>query len=146
MRVTKSGGTSAANGGRRGARVPGGEFKIESNSSAAGSLGAVAASTGTGEVAAVSDVDSILALQGIGQVDGHRENALRKGRRMLDALEKLSLSYLDNNTSPMHLKLLENAAGVVRRESGDKQLDEALDQVEVRLAVEIAKLERSNRK
>jgi uncharacterized glyoxalase superfamily metalloenzyme YdcJ len=88
----------------------------------------------------------VLALQSTGSETEKRDIALRKGRRLLDALEKLQLSALDNSTSTAHLGLLKRALQVERAATGDDGLDHALQQIEVRTAVEIAKLERQQNK
>lgn len=101
-----------------------------------------ASSAATGGIAGVGGVDSIMALQGMDTSTEGRSKALRKGRRMLDALDKLQLSVLNGQTSEAHLGLLQRALEEAREESGDDGLDDALGHIEVRTAVEIAKLER----
>lgn len=96
----------------------------------------------TGGVSGVGGIDSIMALQGVDNSQERRNKAMRKGRRMLDALDRLQLSVLDGKTTEAHLGLLQRALTEAREESGDDGLDNALSHIEVRTAVEIAKLER----
>ena len=97
--------------------------------------GAVAAS-------GVSGVSALLALQGVGGPEA-RARALRKGRRILDALDRLQLAVLGDGPTRGHLRLLNNALSEQREMTGDQGLDETLNWAEVRAAVEAAKLERA---
>jgi hypothetical protein len=100
---------------------------------------AVAGVAGASGVAAVS---TLLALQGIGGLEA-RSKALRKGRRLLDALDRLQLAMLGEGPTSRHLHLLNGALAEQREASGDFQLDETLNWAEVRAAVEAAKLEKA---
>ncbi|MEM6627273.1 MAG: flagellar assembly protein FliX [Pseudomonadota bacterium] len=96
----------------------------------------------TSGVAGVGAVDAVLALQATDNPGERRERALRQGRRMVDALDRLRLSMLETGPTPAHLGLLRRASEETRTETGDAGLDEALAQIEQRTAVEIAKLEK----
>jgi hypothetical protein len=100
---------------------------------------AVAGVAGASGVAAVS---TLLALQGVGGPEA-RAKALRKGRRLLDALDRLQLAMLGEGPTSRHLHLLNGALAEQREASGDFQLDETLNWAEVRVAVEAAKLEKA---
>ena len=103
------------------------------------------ASVATGGVAGIGAVDVVMALQGVDSVGERRQRSLRKGRRMLDALDRLQISVLDKTTSKAHLGLLKRSLEAEREQTGDDGLDDALAQIEVRAAVEIAKLERQQK-
>jgi len=106
--------------------------------------GSAAPARGASTVAAaanVSAVAALLALQGVGGPEA-RSRALRKGRRLLDALDRLQLALLGNGPTQGHLNLLKGALSEQRDASGDPGLDETLQWAEVRVAVEAAKLER----
>jgi hypothetical protein len=90
----------------------------------------------------VSGVSTLLALQGVGGPEA-RARALRKGRRILDALDRLQLAMLGEGPTSRHLHLLKGALAEKREASGDFQLDETLNWAEVRAAVEAAKLEKA---
>lgn len=83
-----------------------------------------------------------MALQGVGGPEA-RSRALRKGRRLLDALDRLQLALLGDGPTLGHLGLLNRAIAEHRDPSGDAELDETLNWAEVRAAVEAAKLERA---
>jgi hypothetical protein len=92
--------------------------------------------------AGVSGVGALLALQGLVSPEA-RALALRKGRRILDALDKLQVALLGQGPTAGNLAQLKGALAEQRQASGDPALDEVLHWAEVRAAVEAAKLERS---
>ena len=102
-----------------------------------------AAAAGVSATAGVSSISALLALQGIGGPEA-RARALRKGRRILDALDRLQIAMLGEGPTKRHLALLQGALAEQREASGDPGLDETLNWAEVRAAVEAAKLERAN--
>ena len=95
-----------------------------------------------GAAAGVAGVSTLLALQGVGGPEA-RAKALRKGRRLLDALDRLQLAMLGDGPTSRHLHLLKGALSEDREASGDFQLDDTLNWAEVRVAVEAAKLEKA---
>lgn len=100
-----------------------------------------AATSGVSGAAGVSGISVLMALQGVGGPEA-RARALRKGRRMLDALDRLQLAMLGEGPSKGHLALLKGALEEQRDATGDVGLDDTLNWAEVRIAVEAAKLER----
>ena len=132
-----------------------------STSASASSSGAKTAAEGFGELlniggaaprapasavsgaAGVSSISALMALQGIGGPEA-RARALRKGRRMLDALDRLQVALLGEGPTKRHLTLLQGALAEQREATGDFGLDDTLNWAEVRVAVEAAKLERAN--
>lgn len=102
-----------------------------------------AATSGVSGAAGVSTISALLALQGVGGPEA-RARALRKGRRLLDALDRLQLAMLGDGPTKRHLNLLNNALAEQRDPSGDFGLDDTLNWAEVRAAVEAAKLERAS--
>ena len=91
--------------------------------------------------AGVSGVSALMALQGVGGPEA-RARALRKGRRMLDALDRLQVALLGEGPTRRHLALLQGALSEQRDATGDFSLDDTLNWAELRVAVEAAKLER----
>lgn len=98
---------------------------------------------GVSSAAGVSGISALMALQGVGGPEA-RARALRKGRRMLDALDRLQLALLGDGPSRRNLTQLQNAMAEQRDATGDFGLDETLNWAEVRVAVEAAKLERAS--
>lgn len=97
-----------------------------------------AAATPTG---AVTSLDSILALQGAEDPMQRRARQRRRGAEALDTLEELEKGLLLGR-APGGLKAkLESLQGRSEK-TGDDGLDAVLNEIDIRLAVEAAKLER----
>lgn len=91
--------------------------------------------------AAISRVDAILALQEVPDPDARRRRALRRGEELLEELEQIRLGLLSGHIAKADLERL--AHSLERREPvEDARLAEALAEIELRAAVELAKLER----
>jgi hypothetical protein len=101
-----------------------------------------AAASAVSPAAGVSGISALMALQGIGGNEA-RARALRKGRRMLDALDRLQVALLGEGPTKRHLNLLQGALAEHSEATGDFGLDDTLNWAEVRVAVEAAKLERA---
>ncbi|MBB34583.1 MAG: flagellar assembly regulator FliX [Hirschia sp.] len=145
MRIGRTGSGSRI-GGAKSSKSKGSEgFSPISSSGGANGAEATPVMSRASGAATLGAVDAVMALQGVNSLGERRARSLRKGRRILDALDRLSLSMLDGNTSSGHLTLLKRAINETRDESGDAGLDDALSHIEVRAAVEIAKLERQKR-
>ena len=97
---------------------------------------------GVGPASALRGLDALMALQGAIDPEA-RGRALRKGRRMLEALDRLQASLLGAGPTQGDLQQLDRALQDQRAASGDPLLDETLHWAEVRCAVERAKLERA---
>ncbi len=90
---------------------------------------------------AVSDVDALVALQGVGDATSGRSRAAQRGELLLERLEDIRLGLL---TGAIPRDRLERLAGVLRskrEETGDARLSELLDEIELRAQVELAKLD-----
>jgi hypothetical protein len=88
-------------------------------------------------------MDALLALQ---EVDGpieRRRRAVRRGGRLLDALDQVKLALLGGESAGPALERLAAAAREQRVGSFDPGLDGVLDEIETRAAVELAKAEMS---
>lgn len=70
----------------------------------------------------------------------HRQRALRHGHDVLDHLEDLRLELLTGEISRSRLADLSNALNSRARTHDDPQLDALLEEIEMRAAVELAKL------
>lgn len=87
-------------------------------------------------------VPGVLALQGLDDVMGKRARAVRRGHDSLDALDRLQLGLLEGR-APMEVRGTLNRLIKEREMTGDDHLDGLMEQIDVRVAVELAKLERS---
>jgi hypothetical protein len=138
MKVTSTSSASGA-GKSGGAKAAADGFHIDMGPEGVAPKSSV---SGVGGAAGVSGISTLMALQGIGGPEA-RARALRKGRRILDALDRLQVALLGDGPTKGHLGLLQRAIAENRDPSGDPELDETLNWAEVRAAVEAAKLERS---
>ncbi len=95
------------------------------------------------EVSHAAPLGSLLALQEVSEEERKRERMIKRGKIMLDALEKLRQQLLIGEI-PAHM-LPELAATVAGQKEGvsDPHLMMLIDEIELRLAVELAKLEMS---
>lgn len=140
MKVSTTSSTSATGAASNGAKPAAEGF---GQLLGAGAASARAPASAVSGAAPVSGVSALLALQGIGGPEA-RARALRKGRRLLDALDRLQAAMLGEGPTKRHLALLTGALAEQREASGDLGLDETLNWAEVRAAVEAAKLERAS--
>ncbi len=138
MKVNASSATSGSRKSKAG-KSSGDGFKLPGQSAETSAPAPMAAAS---SMSAIAGVDAILALQGGGGEEA-RKRAVRKGRRLLDALDRLQVAILGEGPTTAHLSLLQRALSEQREMSGDRELDETLNWAEVRAAVEAAKLEKA---
>jgi Class II flagellar assembly regulator len=136
MKIERGSGASPANGVKRAGSAAAPGFAVAAEPTEAPVHSAAATS-----VSGVTPLDAILALQGGEGPVQRRTRQARRGKAALDALEELE-----------HGIVLGRAAGglqrrmeALRREAemtGETGLDDVLREIDTRLAVELAKLER----
>ena len=98
---------------------------------------------GAGPVASlrtVGGIDALVALQGVDDATERRSRGLRRGRIALDILDELKIGLLSGSIEPSLLQRLKASAADLKDASGDPGLDSVLAEIELRVAVEIAKL------
>jgi hypothetical protein len=132
MRINGPNGAALANAPAGARRAASGGFTLSEqeaprNSAAAGSL------------RAISTVDALIALQGVEDPTERKKRAVSKGRHALDVLDKLKLGLLDGSVDPSMLARLKVAAEGLTEGSGDPGLDQILGEIDLRVAVELAK-------
>jgi hypothetical protein len=88
----------------------------------------------------------LLGLQEISEEEIQRQRALKKGRATLDALEQLRDQLLVGSVPMATLHKLERLVAEERAAGADPRLSAILDEIEVRAAVELAKLERAQQR
>src|SRR6202046_1261115 len=132
MRVHGSNGTSSVTVAPASRRTAGGSFALSSSEGTHAQSAAVALRT-------LGGVDALIALQGIEEPAERRRRAVKHGRRALDALDELKLGLLAG-TPPQGTRLrLKSAATDLKDGSGDAGLDSVLAEIDLRVAVELAK-------
>jgi hypothetical protein len=132
MRINGPNGAALANapaGARRAANgtFTLGEQEAPRNAAAAGSL------------RAISTVDALIALQGVETPTERKKRAVAKGRNALDVLDTLKLGLLDGSVDQSTLARLKVAAEGLTEGTGDSGLDTVLGEIDLRVAVELAK-------
>lgn len=133
MKVTGPSGPSSPQRARP--ERAGGAFSIPSGAATAG----VSATTSASALSAVSDVSALMALQGVEDVTERRRRAIRRGGGLLDRLEELKLALLSGEAGDGALERLTRTLREERPVDDDAGLNNLLDQIELRAAVELAK-------
>ena len=80
-----------------------------------------------------------MALQGVEDPAERKKRAVAKGRNALDVLDALKLGLLDGSVDGSTLARLKVAAEGLTEGSGDSGLDTVLGEIDLRVAVELAK-------
>lgn len=123
-------GAAAVGSGRRAAGGNG--FSLD------GSTPAKSASA-AGAALGIQSVDALLTLQGIEDVAERRRRFARRGSSALDLLDALKVEILEGRVGLDTLRRLEVTLQGLAERSGEGGLDNVLDAIGVRVAVEIAK-------
>jgi Class II flagellar assembly regulator len=132
MRIYGPNGTALAATPTTTRRVGGGTFTITEQETPRGSAAA-------GSLRAISTVDALIALQGVEDPTERKKRAVAKGRNALDVLDTLKLGLLDGSVNQSTLARLKVAAEGLTGTSGDAGLDAVLCEIDLRVAVELAK-------
>ena len=132
MRIYGSNGAALASTPATARRSAGGAFTVSEqeaprNSAAAGSL------------RAISTVDALIALLGVEDPAERKKRAVAKGRNALDVLDTLKLGLLDGSVDRSTLARLKVAGEGLSEQTGDPGLDTVLGEIDLRVAVELAK-------
>ena len=140
MKVGRTSGTTGT-GGPSGARAPAGGSSFNLPSASAAGVATPAARAGG--VTGVASLDALLALQEMGGPLERRRKAVGRAGHILDVLDDLKLAVIDGEVSGAHLDQLMRAVRDQRETTDDPRLEGVLDEIEMRAAVELAKLQRA---
>lgn len=140
MKVGRTSGP-AASGGPSGTRAPAGGSSF--NLPATGGASAAAPTARATGVTGVASLDALLALQEMGGPLERRRKAVGRAGRILDVLDDLRIAVIDGEVSGAHLNHLMRAVRDQRENTEDPALEGVLDEIEMRAAVELAKLQRA---
>lgn len=91
----------------------------------------------------VSEVSNFLFLQEVSDEEIARQKAFQQGKNMVAILEQLHRDLLLGTVPEATLRRLEGVVGRQRESFTDPRLQALLDDIELRAAVELAKLERA---
>lgn len=133
MKIDNVRGPGGANGARRtgGTAAPG--FSVQSEGASKTSAAAPAGPA--------HGVDAVLALQVEEGVGERRARQLKRGREALDALDELERGLVDGR-APGSLMARLRTLRPSGENTGEPGLDQVLNEIDIRVAVELAKLER----
>lgn len=132
MRITGPNGATLANAPTGTRRAASGSFKLGEEEATRGSAAA-------GSLRAISTVDALIALQGVEDPTERKKRAVAKGRHALDLLDALKIGVLDGSVNQSMLARLKVASDGLTDASGDQGLDAVLGEIDLRVAVELAK-------
>jgi hypothetical protein len=132
MRVTGPNGTAIAGPPVAARRAAGGAFTLSEASTPQAQSPAVALRT-------LGGIDVLIALQGIEDPLERRRRAVKHGTRALDALDELKLGLLSGTLDQPTMLRLKAVAVDLKDSSGDARLDQVLSEIDLRVAVELAK-------
>jgi hypothetical protein len=133
MRVYGPSGAAATKAGAATARRPAsGGFSLPETSAPQAKPATVALQT-------LGGIDALIALQGLEEPGERRRRAVKHGRRALDALDELKLGLLAGNLDQGTLLRLKSIAADLKDGSGDDRLDQVMAEIDLRVAVELAK-------
>jgi hypothetical protein len=134
MRVERPSGTNAVAAGKTVRRSGSEGFTLSEATTASGP----AATTGA---RSIGGIDVLMALQGVEEPGERRRRAVARGRTALDALDALKIGLLSGEFDAGTLARLKTAVTGLKDGSGDPLLDGVLAEIELRVEVELAKME-----
>lgn len=133
MRVDGPNRTAPAASPAAARRAPGGAFSLAQADAPQANSAAVALRT-------LGGIDALIALQGIEDPVERRRRAVKHGRRALDALDELKIGLLTGTLDQATMLRLKSVATDLHDCSGDDRLDQVLAEIDLRVAVELAKV------
>jgi hypothetical protein len=134
MRITGPNGPAAPAASSFARRSASGTFSLPQEEPAA-------APAATGGTPTVAGIDALLALQGVEAADEQRRRAVKRGHTALDLLDEMKLSLLSGRLEPAMVLRLKSAAAELKEMSGDSRVDQVLAEIDLRVEVELAKVE-----
>jgi hypothetical protein len=142
MRVNGPGGPGIASRQRDVGRAADAPAFAAAAAAAAAPATPTSGSVGTAPAAAaLTTLDAILALQELPDAAERRRRAVRRGHGVLDRLEELRLALVEGSLPHPVLERLRLELGRRERAADEPRLEGVLDEIELRAAVELAKLE-----
>jgi hypothetical protein len=134
MRVERPSGTNAVAAGKTVRRSGSEGFTLSETASASGPAATAGARS-------IGGIDVLMALQGVEEPGERRRRAVARGRTALDALDALKIGLLSGEFDAGTVARLKAAVSGLKDGSGDPLLDGVLAEIELRVEVELAKME-----
>lgn len=128
---------SGARNLRGGSAAGGARFTLDQGSPTAKAEGAAPA-------AILGGLEALIAIQSEDTTKERRRRGVRRGQGLLDLLDELKIALLAGNL-PADLQLRLSMAMRDESFSGDPRLDSILEGIDLRAAVELAKLRKASR-
>ena len=114
-----------------------------SNTTFSSSLTGSTPTAAPASTAPLSALDGLLSIQEIPDAVAGRRRAVQRGNTLLDRLDELRLDLLSGTISRAQLEEIARVAGTARGTVDDPHLGGVLDEIDLRVAVELAKLDAS---
>ncbi|MBL4907576.1 MAG: flagellar assembly protein FliX [Sneathiella sp.] len=136
MRVSGPGrvGSVKKAGGNKSASKTGEKFSVPKDAAE------TIATSNVASASPIASIDAILALQGVDDSTSGNRKALSKGQDLLDRLEEIRHGLLIGAIPVERLKHLKETLASYDVRATDPKLAEIVEEIEVRAAVELAKL------
>lgn len=115
-------------------RASASSFTLPGRESASAARGAAVSTAGP--------LDTLLAVQAEGETHERRKRQARRGHDLLDGLDRLKAALLSGRVQASELERLKTMLSLRREVTDDPALDEVIAHIELRTAVELAKLGR----
>ncbi len=141
MKVTGPSGIGSSSGARPARSAGGDGFRL----AMPGAAGGVSQASSVSATQGVMGVEALLALQDIGSPLERKRRAVRRAGRILDVLDEVKVALLEGELSSADLDRLRRALRDERDNTDDPGLEAVLNDIELRAAVEVAKLEQARR-
>ena len=103
-----------------------------------------AATAGTSQTGMLTGLDALLTLQGQDGAEAQKERrrrSVQRGHDLLDGLDRLKAALIGGRVATRDLQAIAGRLAERMAESGDPRLDGLVAEIELRAAVELAKLE-----
>jgi hypothetical protein len=103
-----------------------------------------AATAGTSQTGMLTGLDALLTLQGQDGAEAQKERrrrSVQRGHDLLDGLDRLKAALIGGLVATRDLQAIAGRLAERMAESGDPRLDGLVAEIELRAAVELAKLE-----
>lgn len=99
----------------------------------------------TASTAPVADISPLLSLQEVSDEEGRRQKSLQQGRQSLEMLDQLRREILSGQANAGMIQRMQRQVEQIRQNTPPgPRLQEIMNDIELRLAVEAAKLEKIN--
>jgi hypothetical protein len=95
-----------------------------------------------GAVSSAGQLDTLLAVQAEGETQERKKRQARRGHDLLDGLDRLKAALLSGRVQISELERLKTTLSLRRETTDDPALDDVIAHIELRAAVELAKLGR----